>query len=82
MARTAPEQRPGKMDVVAALTDILDSDLRDVLEAWPSLPPPIKAGIMAMIGAVKGEAIPGGETRGRKGGRKMTGPTTCLYPTG
>ncbi len=29
----------------------LDPDLREVVDAWPTIPPAIRAGILAMIGA-------------------------------
>ena len=34
--------------------DIEDSDLRRVAEAWPSLPGPVRAGILAMVEATGG----------------------------
>jgi hypothetical protein len=34
----------------------LDADLQRVLDAWPTLPDPVRGGIVAMIGACKPQA--------------------------
>jgi hypothetical protein len=42
--------------VETAVEAKLDADLQRVLDAWPTLPEPLRAGILAMIGACKPEA--------------------------
>jgi hypothetical protein len=36
-----------------AMADV-DSDLAEVIDAWPNMPKPIRAGILAMVGAAGG----------------------------
>jgi hypothetical protein len=41
---------------LASIRQPADSDLAAVVEAWPDLPAAIRAGILAMIQAAKGDA--------------------------
>ena len=59
-----PEETPGysactlqQPDRLAAQLAFLsqDSDLPEILEAWPNLTPPMRAGILAMIRAALGK---------------------------
>ena len=38
---------------MASVGDCLDADLQPVLDAWPTLPEPLHAGILAMIAATQ-----------------------------
>ncbi len=35
----------------------IDSDLQHIIDAWPDLPEPIKAGVLAMVKAANGENL-------------------------
>jgi hypothetical protein len=48
-AAGAPKASPTIFPPVPA-----DPDLRAIVEAWPTMPEPIKAGILAMVKAAKG----------------------------
>lgn len=58
MAGKAPVSTQGGAESGAlnAQTPSLPPDLAGVVDAWPSLPPAIRAGILAMIQAAKGGA--------------------------
>ena len=45
---------PHKSATPANSNDIEDADLRRLVEAWPRLPDPVRAGILAMIDATGG----------------------------
>jgi len=49
------DQSSAESGAVGAQTAFADPDLAAVVEAWPSLPEAIKAGILAMIRAAGGE---------------------------
>ena len=56
-SRKWPEMTPNDKDRVFAIClGCDDPDLRTVAEAWPELPEAVRAGIVAMIGAVSGGA--------------------------
>ena len=40
---------------------ILDTDLARLVEAWPTLPEPLKAAIRAIVGTVAGSKLEGAE---------------------
>jgi len=58
-----PADSPGKTQVSemcgaksgapATLTGLVDPDLRRILAAWPSLPTPIRAAILALVGTAR-----------------------------
>lgn len=48
-----PPQGGAKSGALGAQNGPLDPDLAAIVKAWPTLPEPIKAGIVAMIGAAK-----------------------------
>jgi hypothetical protein len=41
-----------------------DPDLAAVAQAWPNLPPPIRAAVLALVKATASESSGGGEGRG------------------
>ena len=51
--RQSPKQGEAESEAVFANSIPIDADLAAVVEAWQTLPEPIKAGILAMIQAAK-----------------------------
>lgn len=46
-----PSQSGAESGAVGAQSDVTDPDLAGVVKAWPTLPAPIRAGIVAMVKA-------------------------------
>ncbi len=41
----------------AAQSTVQDPDLQQLIDAWPTLPPVVRAGIVAMVKAAKGTSL-------------------------
>jgi len=61
----APSQARAAPDAAEESGTLIDADLRAIIERWAELPDPVKAGILAMVRAVRTEVLRG-ELRRRR----------------